>query len=140
MVPIFGYCILSMPLLKHFSKDPPGQVEALNQYSLTEVSYSAYIKVKFCSYNPSSNFNFYLWNGVLLFQQPLHNHHARLLITTLQGCKHLAQIATALGKPCHNLTKLHQGCYNLVISIWVTLKELWFLTLDVEILCLTVVM
>ena len=38
-----------------------------------------YIEVKFCSYNPSSNFNFYLRNGVLLFQQPLHNHDTRLL-------------------------------------------------------------
>ena len=40
------------------------------------------------------------------------------VVTTLQGCKHLAQIATTLSQPCHNLTKLQQGCYNLVISVW----------------------
>ena len=69
-IPIFGYCDLSIPLLMHLIKDPPHKYfEALsrfNQYSEIDVSYSAYIEVKFCSYNPSSNFNFYLWNGVLL--------------------------------------------------------------------------
>ena len=56
----------------HFIKDPPHKyfeapsIILFNQYSQIDVSYSAYIEVKFCSYNPSSNFNFYLWNGVLL--------------------------------------------------------------------------
>ena len=67
----------------------------------------SHIEVKFCSYNLLSNFNFYLWNGVLLFQQPLHNHHARLLqlskaMNTLQK----------LPQPYHNLTNLKQG------SVW----------------------
>ena len=83
-----------------------------NQYSL--MFHTLFIEVKFCSYNPSSNFNFYLWNGALLFQQPLHKHHARLL----QLCK-VANTLHKLPWPCHNLTMLQQGYYNLVISIWI---------------------
>ena len=58
-----------------------------------------YIVIKFCSCNSTSNFNIYLWNGVLLFGQPLHNHHTRLsqpctkchnLVTTLLGCSKVA--------------------------------------------------
>ena len=45
------------------------------------------------------------------------------VVTTLQGYEHLAQIATTLSQPCENLTKLEQGCYNLVISIWDWLKN-----------------
>ena len=51
--------------------------------------------------------------GVLLFQQPLHNHHARLL----QLCK-VANTLHKLPQLCDNLTKLQQGCYNLVIFVW----------------------
>ena len=50
-----------------------------------------------CLY-PSNNFNLYLWNGVLLFQQPLHNHHARLL----QLCK-VVNILHKLPQPFDNL-------------------------------------
>ena len=46
------------------------------------------------------------------------------VVTNLQGSEHLAQIATTLWQPCHNLTKLQQGCYNLVISVWVV-SEAW---------------
>ena len=70
LIPTFGYCDSSIPLLKHFIEDPPHKyfesLSILNQYSQIDVSYSAYIEIKFCSYNRSSNFNFYLWNGVLL--------------------------------------------------------------------------
>ena len=37
----------------------------------------------------------YLWNGVLLFWQPLHNHHAR--------CSQLCKVSCM---KCHNLTRL----------------------------------
>ena len=49
--------------------------------------------------------NFYYFN----------NHFTDIM----KGCKHLAQIATTLWQPSDNLTKLQQGCYKLVISIWV---------------------
>ena len=120
VISILGYCNLSMPLLKQFIENPPHKyIEVLcrfNQYSL--MFHSVYIQVKFCSYNPSSNFNFYLWNGVLLFQQPLYDHYVRLL----QLCK-VANTLHKLPQPCINLIttlqiKLQQGCYNLVISIW----------------------
>ena len=39
--------------------------------------------IKFCSYNPTSNFSIYLWNGVSLCGQSLNNHHTRLS----QPCK-----------------------------------------------------
>ena len=55
--------------------------------------------MKFCSYNPSSNFSIYLWNGVLLFGQPLHNHHACKVVTALQDCECLRQ-------KCHNLVTI----------------------------------
>ena len=109
-MPIFGYCDLSIPLLKHFIEDPPHKYfEALsrfNQYSQIDVSYSVYIEVKFCSYNPSSNFNFYLWNGDLLFQQPLYNHHARLL----QLCE-VANTLHKLPQPCIIAARLLQLSY-----------------------------
>ena len=38
--------------------------------------FSAYVVVKFCCYKPTMNFNVYLLNRVLLFGQPLYNHHA----------------------------------------------------------------
>ena len=63
-----------------------------------------FIEVKFCFYNSSSNFNFYLWNGVLLFQQPLHNHHARLL----QPCK-VANTLHKLPQPPDNLVTALQS-------------------------------
>ena len=40
------------------------------------------------------------------------------VVITLQSCEHLAQIATTLWRLYHKLTKLQQGCYNLVISVW----------------------
>ena len=54
-------------------------VEALSMDS-TDIALTLLIDVmvKLCSYNPTSNCNIYLWNGVLLFEQPLQNHHARL--------------------------------------------------------------
>ena len=58
-----------------------------------------------------------MWNGVLLFQQPLHNHHARLL----QLCK-VANTLHKLPQPCDNLTMLQQGFYNLVISVWIKMR------------------
>ena len=76
--------------------------------------YTASIEVKFCSYNPSSNFKIYLQKEVLLFQQLLHNHHARLL----QLCK-VVNTLHKFPQSCDNLAKLQQVCYNLFISIWV---------------------
>ena len=67
--------------------------------------------IKFCTHNPTSNFNNYLWNGVL--------RSSCKVVTTLLDCEHLAQSATTLWQPCYNLAKLCQGCYNLEISIWV---------------------
>ena len=75
-----------------------------------------YMEVKFCSYNPSSNLNFYLWNGILPISATTSQPSCKV-VTTLQRCKHLAQIATTLWQPCYNLTKLQQGCYNLAISV-----------------------
>ena len=115
VISIFGYCNLSIPLLKQFIENPPHKyIEALcrfNQYSLMFHSYSVDIEVKFCSYNPSSNFNFYLCNGVLLFQQPLHNHHARLL----QLCK-VANTLHKLPQPCVNLITTLQSCSKVATT------------------------
>ena len=102
LIPIFGDCSLSFPLLKHFIEDSP----PLSKFN--DVSYSAYKQVKFCSYNPSSNFSIYLWNGVLLFQQPLHNHYARLLQLFN---KHLAQMVTTLSQPYKVVARLLQPSY-----------------------------
>ena len=74
MIPIFGYCTLSIPL----------------------------------------NYNFYLWNGVLLFQQPLHNHHARLL----QLCK-VANTLHKLPQLCDNLVTILQSCSKVATIIGV---------------------
>ena len=57
--------------------------------------------------------SFYLWNGVSLCRQPLHNHYERLS----QFYKVVSTLHKML-QPCDNLTKLQQGCYNLEISIW----------------------
>ena len=67
VIPIFGYCNLSIPLLKYFIEDPTlmEALSRLNQYSLMFHTLLMYIEVKFCSYSPSSKFNFYLWNGAL---------------------------------------------------------------------------
>ena len=51
----------------------------------------------------------------------LDNHYTQPLcevLTTLQGCKHFAWNATTLWQPYHNLTRLHQSCCNLEISMW----------------------
>ena len=71
------------------------------------------MEVKFCSYNPSSDFNFYLWNEVILFQQLLHNHHARLL----QLCK-VAKTLHKLPWPCDNLVTTLQSCSKVATTIF----------------------
>ena len=75
--------------------------------------------IKFCTYNPTSNFNIYLWNEVLLFEQPLYNHHARLsqhcnIVTTLQGCEHLHK--------CNNFVATLLQLYKVVSSL---LQPIW---------------
>ena len=59
-----------------------------------------------------ANFNFYLWNEVLLFQQPLHNHHARLL----QLCK-FAKTLHKLPQPCENLVKTLSQPYKVAARL-----------------------
>ena len=51
--------------------------------------------IKFCTCNPTSNFDIYLWNIVLLFGKPLNNHRTKLL------------------KPCKVVNILHK-CHNIV--------------------------
>ena len=109
-ISIFGYCNLLISLLSTLLKDSPHKQKHLVAIQ-PNVSYSAYIEVKVCSYNPSSNFNFYLWNGVLLFQQPLHNHHARLL----QLCK-VANTLHILPQPCDNLVTTLQSCSKVATT------------------------
>ena len=61
--------------------------------------------VGFCSYNPSRLI--YLWNGVLLFEQPLRNYHARLSQgNTLYSCHNLKLVTTLL-----------QGCSKVAYGI-----------------------
>ena len=68
----------------------------------------------FCSYNPSSNFNFYLWNGILLFQQPLQKHHARLFynsIRLLTPCTNCHNLVTTLSQQYKVAARLLQPSY-----------------------------
>ena len=123
VITIFGYCSLSIhclsALLKiHHTSSYKHLVGLINNCSLLD-----YIEVKFYFYNLSSNFNFYLWNGVLLFQLPLHNHHARLL----QLCK-VVNTLHKLPQPCDNLTKLQQGCSYFRMGILYTGNHvfLWY--------------
>ena len=92
VIPIFGYYNMSIPLLKHFIKDLPHKqkhyLDLINIALQPDVSYSAYMEVKFCSYNPSSNFNNYLWNGYF------NNHFT----TIMQGFYNSARLQT----PCAN--------------------------------------
>ena len=117
LIPIFGYCNLSIPFLKHFTEDPPHKQKhlvVLNQYSL--IFHTLLMqRLQFVPITLQVTLTFTLWNGVLLFQQTLHNHRARLL----QLCK-VANTLHKLSQPYHNLTKLQQGCYNLVNSVWVS--------------------
>ena len=62
-----------------------------------------YLMVKFYSYNPTNNFNIYLWNGVLL-GQPFHNQHARLS----QPCE-VVNTLHEIPQTCDNLSRLQQG-------------------------------
>ena len=55
--------------------------------------------------------NFYLWNRVSLLQQPLHNHHARLL----QLCK-VVNTLHKLPQPCDNLVTTLQGCSKVTTT------------------------
>ena len=59
-----------------------------------------YLMVKFYSYNPTNNFNIYLWNGVLL-GQPFHNQHARLS----QPCE-VVNTLHEIPQTCDNLSRL----------------------------------
>ena len=52
--------------------------------------------IKFCTNNPTSNINNYLWNIVL---EP-----SCKVVTTLQGCEHLVYNATTSWQPCYNLS------------------------------------
>ena len=111
VIPVFGYCNLSIPLLKHLIKDPPHKykhlVDLINSHSLMFHTLLIIIEVKFCCYNPSSNFNSYLWNRVLLFQQPLHKHHA-CLWTPCTNCHNLV---TTLSQPYKVAARLLQPSY-----------------------------
>ena len=72
-------------------------------------------------YNSSINFKIHFTCGMECYyvfqQQPLHNHHARLL----QLCK-VANSLHKLPQSCDNIVTTLQGCskscHNLVISIW----------------------
>ena len=66
-----------------------------NQCSLLDVSYYAYIEVKFCSNNPSSTPLTFTCGMELYY---FNNHFT----TIVQNYEHLAQIS----QPCNNLTRL----------------------------------
>ena len=110
-LPRQGWLFL-IEFLKWYSRNT-GKCE-LGRFSVRQ----SHIEVRVCSYNLSSNFKIYLWNRILLFQQPLHNHQARLS----QLCKDVNTLHKLI-QPCDNLTKLQQGCYNLVVSVWVSNSE-----------------
>ena len=95
-------------------------VEALGELKSAQphILYSAFMVVKFCTYSPATNFNIYLWNGVLLFEQPLNNHHTRLS----QPCK-VVNTLHKMPQPCKVVTRLQQSrnfhmCMYIIIIIY----------------------
>ena len=71
-------------------------VEALNKFHQHNLMFRIlliWLVAQFCFYNPSGNFNIYLWSGLLVF-----GHH---FTTIMQGCHHPAR-----------LHKVPQSCDN----------------------------
>ena len=89
------------------------------------------MEVKFCPYNPSSNFNIYLWNEVLLFQQLLHNHHARLLQLSkiATPCTNCDNLVTTL-QSCSKVSTTHMGSYVFIYHNLILHKGLTSLSTD----------
>ena len=106
VIPIFGYCNLSIPLLKHFIKVPPHKYK---HYSL--MFHTLFIqRLSFVIIILQVTLTF-TYGKVLLFQQLLHNHDARLL----QLCK-VANTLYKLPQPCDNLVTTLQSCSKVATT------------------------
>ena len=90
VTPIFEQCNLSIPLLKHLIENPPHKVK----FVLITLQVTVHLLVE--------------WSFTISIttSQP-----SCKVVTTLQGYKHLAQIATILSQPYKALARLLQPSY-----------------------------